>query len=553
MTLADADALPEDRLRSGIAAYRQGNIAEAARQFSAVLAADPGHSAARINLANALWSQRDYAGAAQQAEIARGANPDSVEAWIITGAIRLDSGDAYGAIAAYTQATRLRPGQAAAQAGLAAALLAEGRNQEAEQAASRALDLAPGNIHALFTLASARLARHQAQPALELFDAILDAMPGHARARHNRGNALIDLGRLEEAEAELETCLAIAPDLKEAWATLGYLLTIQADLPAAIAACNQAIALDPDFAAGQWNRCVALLLSGDFPGGFAAYEWRKRHPVFRHHFTPIPGASWTGEDLAGKHLLIRAEQGYGDTIMLARFLPQLAAKAAKLTLCCPPTLFPLFRHLPIALRALNDPPRAPDFSADQLSLPHILRISEADIPFAGGYLQADPARLQALESKLPQGRPRIGLVWSGNPGHDNDHHRSLPVGALSPLLEIPGFTFLNLQLGARRHEYPIHDTAALIHDYGDTAAIVSGLDAVVTVDTSVAHVAGALAIPCHVLVSRACDWRWRLGRDSTAWYDSLTLHRQDRLDDWSHPIASAISSLRHSLLPARAT
>ena len=533
---------PDDPFRLGIAAYRRGAYAEAADHFTAILSTLPDHKAARINLANALWSLRDYEAAAAQAEIARAADPTSAEAWIITGAIRLDIGDAAGAADAYAQATSLRPMLASAQAGLAAALLAEGKNAAAEDAANKALAIAP-SAHALFTLASAKLALRQPQAALELFDLAIATSPDHARARHNRANALIDLGRLDEAKAELNAALALDPTLKEASATLGYVLTIQTELSSAIEACERAIAQDPDFAAARWNRGVALLLNGDFAGGFAAYEWRKRHPVFRHHFTPMPGVSWQNEKLSGKHLLVRAEQGFGDTIMLARFLPQLSAQAAKLTLCCPPSLFPLFRHFNIELRALNDPPDHPDFSVDQMSLPHILQITETSIPSAGGYLNADPARGQALAMKLPGKSPLIGLVWAGNPGHDNDHHRSLPANALAPLLALPGLTFTSLQLGARSHEYPIHDAAPLIRDYGDTAAILKLLDAVVTVDTSVAHLAGALAIPCHVLLSRACDWRWRQGRSGTAWYDSLTLHRQEKLDDWSLPIASVRASL----------
>jgi hypothetical protein len=371
---------------------------------------------------------------------------------------------------------------------------------------------------------------------------LIAAAPGHARARHNRANAVIDLNRLEEARAELEICLGLAPEQKEAWATLGYLLTIQGELAEAIAACEQAIAIDPDFAVGQWNRGVALLLNGDFAAGFAAYEWRKRHPVLRHYFAPLPAPEWRGEALAGRHLLIRAEQGFGDTIMLSRFLPRLAAAAGRVTLCCKPALFPLFREHNIALLGLDAvPDQKLDFAVDQMSLPHLLQLTEATIPDAGGYLRADPGRCAALAGALPA-RPRVGLVWAGNVGHDNDRHRSLPPGTLAPLLALGGVNFVSLQIGAREQEYGL--PGAVIRDYGDTAAIVSQLDAAVSVDTSVAHLAGALGVPCHVLLSTACDWRWRLGRDRTAWYDSLRLHRQTVLDDWAGPVASVFSWLR---------
>jgi tetratricopeptide (TPR) repeat protein len=534
-------------LRAGIAAYRHGDYATAAEYFSDVLAVEPSHQAARINIANALWALKDFAAAAMHAQIALAADPRSVEALMIAGAIRLDRGDARDAVAAYREAAKRRPKQAGVQAGLAAALLAAEDPAGAERAAKRALKRAPGDPHAWFTLGSAKLQQHRTAAALEMFDALIAADPGHGRARHNRANALIDLNRLEEAGAELRTCLGMEPGLKEAWATLGYLLTIQGELAEAIAACEQAIALDPDFAVGQWNRGVALLLNGDFAAGFAAYEWRKRHPVWRHYFSPLPGPVWRGEALKGRHLLIRAEQGFGDTIMLSRFFPALAVAARQVTLCCKPSLFPLFREMNIELLALDATPPVVDLAVDQMSLPHILRLSEENIPDAAGYLRADASRVEALGASLPS-RPRIGLVWAGNTGHDNDRRRSLPPGVLRPLFDLAGLSFVSLQIGAREDEYRLPVGAAAVRDYGDTAAIISQLDAVVGVDTSVVHLAGALGIPCHVLLSTACDWRWRLGRDSTAWYDSLTLHRQIMLDDWAGPIASVLEWLRGRFL-----
>ena len=534
--------------RFGIAAYRNGDFAGAVRCFSEILAAAPADRAARINIANTYWAMRDFAAAARHAAVALREDPQCAEAWMIAGAIRLDQGDVGGAVAAYGEAVRLRPAQAGAHAGLAAALLALGDAMGAAQSAKAALALAPGDAHAAFTFACAQLQRGEAPAALAGFEALIAAEPGHARARHNRANALIDLNRLAEAEAELKFCLELAPENKEAWASLGYLLTIQGQLGAAIAACERAIAIDPDFAAGQWNRGVALLLNGDFAAGFAAYEWRKRHPVLRHYFAPLPAPDWRGEALAGRHLLIRAEQGFGDTIMLSRFFPELAAAARQVTLCCKPALFPLFREMNIALLGLDAAPEQKmDFAVDQMSLPHILQLTEATIPDAGGYLRADVGRCAAMAGMLPA-RPRIGLVWAGNVGHDNDRHRSLPPGALAPLLAQSGLNFVSLQIGARESEYDV--PAPAIRDYGDTAALISQLDAVVSVDTSVAHLAGALGVPCHVLLSTACDWRWRLGRDTTAWYDSLTLHRQVRLDDWAAPVASVLARLQMRFLRA---
>jgi len=534
-----------DAMRMGIAAYRHGDYQAAIRCFSEVLAVAPLQRAARINLANAYWASNAFAAAARHAEIVLRADPLCVEAWMIAGAIRLDQGNPSGAADAYAEAVKLQPARAGGYAGLAAALLALGDASGGEQQARKALALAPADAHAGFTLACAQLQQGDAAAALAGFDALIAADPGHARARHNRANALIDLNRLREAKAELLVCLGLAPRLKEAWATLGYLRTLEGEVAGAIDACERAVAIDPDFAAGQWNRAVALLLDGAFAAGFAAYEWRKRHPVLRHYFMPLPAPAWQGEPLAGRHLLIRAEQGFGDTIMLSRFFPALAKAARQVTLCCKPSLFPLFREMDIALLAPDaTPPGELDFAVDQMSLPHILSLTETRIPDAGGYLRADPQRCETLAMRLPR-RPRIGLAWAGNAGLDNDRRRSLPAGALAPLLELGGLNFVSLQIGAREDEYALPGGAAVIRDYGDTAAIISQLDAVVSVDTSVAHLAGALGVACHVLLSSACDWRWRLGRERSAWYDSLRLHRQIVPDDWDGPIASVMAWLSH--------
>lgn len=512
-----------------------------------ILDSMPEHHGARVNFANALWSLGKLDAAEREADRARTDRLDSAEAWMVTGAIRLDRGDAEGAIAVYGHVVALRPDLASAHAGLGAAFLSITDYAKAERSARDALALDPASTHARFTLGSARAEQGDPAGAVAAFDIVLAAEPGHARARLNRGNALVDLDRIDQAEADLRTATSLDPTLKEAWASLGFVLTIQGELPAAIASCDRAIALDADFALAHWNRGVAMLLGGDFTAGFAAYEWRKRHSVYRHHFTQLPAPDWRGQPLDGKHLLVRAEQGFGDTIMLARFLPDLAVRAARVTLACPPTLFPLFAGMGIGLHPLDATPDAEcDLAIDQMSLPHVLDLTEVTIPRATGYLTADPVRAARWRAALPAtpGRRRIGLVWAGNPAHGNDHRRSLPPRALAPLIEIPGLDFVGLQFGTRQGEYPIPNLSASIGDYGDTAAILAHLDAVVTVDTSVAHLAGAMGVPCHILLSAACDWRWRLGRDTTAWYDSIVLHRQRHLGDWAGPIASVIEALR---------
>ncbi len=553
----------EARLRSGLEAYRCANFAAAAHYFTEALRLNPADQAARINLANALWASGALDEAASVAQTALdqligapawGAASPLFEAWMINGAIRLARGDTTGAIAAYRAAVTGRPAAASGHAGLAAGLLAQGDAAGAEAEADAALALDPGCWHAWGTKAASLAARADFTGAIAAYDVALAAQPGNAGFWLNRGAAKLDLDALEAAAQDLAMATRLDPTMVPAWVTLGYEACLAGRLDEAIACADRAISLDPEHPQPHWNRGIALLLKGDYPAGFAAYEWRKRHPLHGRAFTRLPAPIWQGAAVAGRRLLIRAEQGMGDTIMLARFIPDLAARGLRITLACAPVLHRLLQDVPARLIDLTAANEAGGFDAaiDQMSLPLALGLTRSSIPRADGYLSADPGLIAGARAWLAQhtapARPRIGLVWAGNPGHDNDRRRSLPPGAFAPLLaapglSAPGLSAVALQFGAQRGAYPIPDAMTMVRDYADTAAIIASLDAVVTVDTSVAHLAGALGVPCHIMLSSACDWRWgQTGADSP-WYRSVRLHRQERLGDWSKPIESVMAAL----------
>lgn len=545
-----ATLAPEQLFAEGIEAYRRGNHEAAAARFSDVLAVLPNFAGALTNRALALWSMGSLEQAERDAAAACAASPDLAEGWMVSGAVRIDRGDRPGAIAAYAEAVRLRPGFAPAEAGLAAAHLAAGNHAEAARHAGMALALDPECDHARFTLGSALSALGDPKAAIGVFREVLSRNPNHAGALLNRGNALIGLDRLDDGEADLRAALSIDPDLREALASLSVVRTIRGDTSDAISLCDRAIALDPDFAVAHWNRGVAALLAGDFAAGFAEYEWRKRHPIYGPHFDRLPAPVWGGEPLAGRHLLVRAEQGLGDTIMFARFLPALAAQARRVTLACHATLFPIFNDLGIGLCRLDEAaPEDVDYAIDQMSLPHVLQLTPGTIPLSGGYLTAPADARARLRGAVPRpaGKRVFGLVWAGNPGHNNDKRRSLPEGLLAPLLDMPDISFVALQFGVRQGEYRLASMAPLISDFATTAALVSQMDGLVSVDTSIAHLAGAMGKQCHVLLSASCDWRWLLGTIKSPWYDSLTLHRQAQLGDWSAPLASVTEALQTSI------
>ena len=317
-------------------------------------------------------------------------------------------------------------------------------------------------------------------------------------------------------------------------------------MPEAIASCQAAIDLQPDFAVAHWNQGVAYLLAGQMPEGWAQYEWRKRR--FPEAFTAPPGPQWTGGDLAGRSLLVLAEQGFGDTIQLCRYLPPLAQRGSKIMLECAPSLTALLHTLPgVTLVPTGAPRPAYDLWADQMSLPRLLGTTLQTIPAHRHYLRADPARAAAWDARLPPGL-RIGLVWAGNPAHSNDRRRSIPANLLAPLLAAAPGAFVSLQLGpaapAITSLYGLADNAPALTDFSETAALITTLDLVIAVDTAVAHLAGALGAPTWVMLPFAPDWRWMLHRSDSPWYPAMRLFRQGRPGDWPGVIVAVVAALK---------
>lgn len=566
-------------LMGALTHHQAGQLAEAEARYRALLARDPAQPDALFLLGTLLLQAGRAGEALAPLDEALSARPDHAETGMALGNARHRCGDLAGAMAAWRGVLACQPSHAGAASNLAHALLELGEPAAAVQAAQLAIAAAPGSAtartllargllrlnepagalsaaHAALTLApdlpeallaagSALRAMQAPAEALPLLRRAAALAPRDAAIRLTLGNVLHALGASAEAEAAMRDALALAPAMAEAAASLGCLLTAAGRLPEAIAACRRAVALRPDLAEAQWNLGIALLLAGDLPAGFAQYEWRKRHPTHGGDFCRLPAEEWQGGPLAGRRLLVLAEQGLGDAVMFARFLPQLAAQGAQVVLACDRRLHPLLGQV-VPVVAKDGPLPPHDLWVDQMSLPLRLGTTLASIPRAAGYLLADPGLRAAWQDRLPAGR-RLGLVWAGNPAHSNDARRSLPPALLAPLLALPGWQKLSLQVGGRSPvPEGVTDCAPGLADYAETAAVLALCDAVVTVDTSVAHVSGALGRPTHLLLPHAPDWRWLLERADTPWYARMTLHRQPAPGDWTGAIASACAALLRS-------
>ena len=465
------------------------------------------------------------------------------QALYVRGLTALRDGNGREAASLLTRTLRRQPNHRGMRRHLIQALLLAGRFDEVLIVADAALVAMPDDAELHFARGTALNVLGQPSRACAAFAQALSLRPGHAASWLNMGNASADLGDLTSANALYRTAIRLDPALAEAHASLGYILTMFGELPEAIAACETAIRLRPGFAQAHWNVAIAALLSGDLPRGFIEYEWRKVHPRYCADFPQLPGSAWDGSDPAGRTILVRAEQGFGDAIQFARYLPMVLAAGASPILVCASSLVALMRCIPnVQAVAASDPLPDYDMWIDQISLPRVFGTTLRTIPSPGGYLSTAPASVAAWGARLPEG-PKIGLALAGNPNHPADRQRSIPAEFARMLTGIPGSSFINLQFGHAARGLGLPDLTPWLTDYAETAALIDSLDLVITVDTSVAHLAGALGKPVWVLLPHAPDWRWLLGRTDSPWYRSARLFRQPAPGDWTSVLVQVAREL----------
>jgi Flp pilus assembly protein TadD len=460
----------------------------------------------------------------------------------VRGLLALRNNDAEDAASLLTRALRREPEHCGVHRNLVRALLLGEHWDQVVIQANAALVGMPDVAELHFAHGTALNALGQHSKACAAFAKALSLQPDHAASWLNMGNASADLDDLESAETLYRTALRLDPALPEAYASLGYILTRQSRLAEAIQAFETAIDRFPDFAPAHWNLAIAALLGGDLKRGFAEYEWRKHHPRYRSDFPILPGPPWDGSDPAGQTILIRAEQGFGDTIQFARYLPLIAAAGGKPVLVCHPSLVPLIGTMAgVTARAHGPTPPAFDTWIDMASLPFVFGTTMETVPYPTAYLRADPVRSEAWRGQLPTGR-KVGVVFSGNPRHPDDRRRSIPL-ELVRLPDIPSLSFIDLHFGEELPRLGLPNLTTWMKDYAETAALIANLDLVVTVDTSVAHLAGALGKPVWILLPHAPDWRWTLGRSDSTWYKSARLFRQQAAGDWTGVLNRAFGAL----------
>jgi tetratricopeptide (TPR) repeat protein len=456
------------------------------------------------------------------------------------------------ALPIFRQAIAMDPRLAEPHNNLGIALADLGRIDEAVASYREALRLNPRFAEVRNNLGNALLKKHLFDEAIQEFEQALAARPDYPEALMNLGAAQKAANQHDRAIDLFRRALKLRPDFFEALLNYGQALCDCRQFDQAIAAFRKAIALRPDDPAAHFHLSGVLLLTGNFADGWREYEWRLLKPDFGPTQTRFTQPRWTGQDLAGKRIFLHAEQGAGDIVQFSRLAALLARRGAQTILACPPTLLRLLRTLDGISHLLTNTQTVPDFDYHcyLLSLPLLLGLNLQTIPAHVPYLHPQPESAEHWRTRLmPLGnRKKIGLVWAGNPNYANDHNRSIPLSAFAPLAEISGVVFISLQKGDVANPFStpgfeLIDHTAGIFDYADTAALIANLDLVIAVDTSVAHLAGALAKPVWTLLPFHPDLRWMLDRSDSPWYPTMRLFRQPRPGDWQTPIRQIADAL----------
>jgi len=436
-----------------------------------------------------------------------------------------------------------------------------GHRSEAEALIRKAIALKSNCADYHSNLGNVLQVQGRLEEAAACYRKALAFQPTHSAARNNLGGALLALGRTEEAIGCYGKVLAAAPHHAGALHNLGTALYAAGRLDDSIACYEQALAIAPDHAKTHLDLAHALLKKGDFARGWREYEWRRQIPLPKEHQRNFTQPRWQGEPLKGRRILIYTEQGLGDCIQLLRYLPLLRATGARIVLEVPGALARLAGQIEgiDELAIFGRPLPEFDFQCPLMSLARIFAADLNTIPATTPYLSVpEPVRQQAAAFAWPPTGLRVGLAWAGNGTHHNNRFRSMPFSALAPLFAVEDAHFFSLQADQpareRLPEAPVTDLLPQIRDMADTAALIEQLDLVIAVDTSVAHLAGALGKPVWILLPDNADWRWMVEREDSPWYPTARLFRQNRLGDWPTLITRVAASLAslvrdHALKP----
>lgn len=539
---------------AGILYGQVGRFEEALTAFTQASVVQPRDFAVHFNRGKALQELKRYDEALACYDKALSLNPGYADAYNNRGNVLRELRQFDEAYASYCQAIALNPSFAEAYHNQGNVLMDLRRFEEALVSFNQAIALDQNNAHAYNSRGLVLLeVLERRDDAVHDFRLAISIKPDYAEAHYNLGNALKEMRRYKESQANFDKAIALNPNFVEAYYSRAVLLSEQQKFEEALSGFNRVIAIKPDHARAHYNIGILNLLLGNFADGWPGYEWRWKTEPLKNHVRQFKQALWLGEQsLAGQTILVHTEQGMGDVIQFSRYIPMLTAMGAKVVLAAPPALASLMQTLPVEVEVVTKWDDLPEFDlhCPILSLPLAFKTTLDTIPAQVPYLVADPQKVAQWHERLGVKRkPRVGLVWSGSATHANDRNRSIVLRTLEPLLRLD-VEYHSLQKEVRPDDQlvmaqftQLQSYADDLHDFSDTAALISALDLVIAVDTSVAHLAGALAKPVWILLPQIPDFRWLLARNDSPWYPTARLFRQENAGDW----ASVVESVKHNL------
>ncbi len=526
----------------GVALQKLGQYQAALQSFDQAIAIKPDYVEAYNERGNVLHELKQYQAAIGSYDHAIALKADYAHAWFSRGNVLQVLGQSEAALHSYDQAIAIETDHADAYSNRGSVLQFLGQTEAALQSYAKALAITPDCATTLNNRGTALRSLGHYGAALQSFDQAIAKDPGFFQAYSNRGIALRNLGHYEAALQSYDQAIVLNPDYANAYTNRGNVLQDLGRYEAALQSHYKAsILLGPDDVEANFSLSLCLLQSVDFENGWKSYEWRLKHPKFGVPLGNSNKPRWTGtEDLQGKTLLLHSEQGMGDTMQFCRYAKLLANLGARVILEVPmPLLILLARVEGIAQTVLRGGGLPPfDFYCPLLSLPLAFNTGFDTIPTPGRYIVSPPDNLAKWQSRLgPKIRPRIGLAWSGQALHNNDRHRSIPLAEFIKLLP-DNFQYVSLQNEVRDEDQEtlsarpdILHFGDEIEDFTDTAALCDLVDIVVSVDTSVAHLAGAMGKTVWILLPFNPDWRWLLNRSDSPWYATAKLYRRERQGD----------------------
>ena len=550
----------------GLLRTRQGRLADAAEAYRRALAVRPDLVDAYINLGTVVLGLGQTEAAVDLYRQAIALSPDNAMGWGNLGKALHDLGRLDEALAAYHAGIARQPDNAMIHVNLGAALLHHQSFNQAVTVTSRAVELDPANPMAHANLGMALLGLGQNDQALAACRRAVALQPRGAEIHSSLGGAMLELGAWTEAAALCRDAIAFEPGLANAHFNLSHALKAMNQLQEAESAVRQAIALRPDAAEFHFHLAHVLLLRGELQAGWEEYEWRLKLPAFAWIsalFGACPQPLWAGQDIEEKTILIYTEQGLGDIIQFARYLPLLVKRAGRVIVAAQTPMRRLLQTIEgITIVPMRQAPlQVFDVHCPLLSLPRAFATELHSIPVEVRYLHAEPAGRARWDSRIGGDALRVGIVWAGSPTTKRDRFRSPGLGSVAPLFSVAGVDFVVLQVGAGRadcdtYPLPAHvlDLGREVTDLADTAAIMAGLDLMISSCTGPLHLAGALGVPTWAMIPFAPHFPWLLDRTDSVWYRNMILYRQDQPgQDWSvvvSRIASDLAVLAGSRQPA---